>query len=210
MLFKWLITKGVSMYGQFVLDEFVLDEVRSGNGWWGNKNAYQLGVKWIDVLGINNLDLQLEANAARPYTYSHGSAYGSYSNYHQSLAHPAGANFKEYISIVRYQPIPRLNLSFKTFLIKTGRDGNNQNWGSDILKKNTTRQMNYDNQTGQGNATNIFFADFTASYMFWHNFYVDFKQVIRKSDSALPAYNYNTTLSSLALRINIAQRTYEF
>ena len=207
---KWIIAKGISMYGQFVLDEFVLNEIKSGNGWWGNKYGFQLGAKWIDVLGIKNLDWQLETNMVRPYTYSHGSKYGSYSNYHQSLAHPYGSNFKEFVSIIRYQPIPKLNIAAKTFLVKTGKDQGRENWGSDILKNNNTRQTNYNNQIGQGNPTDVLYLDFTASYMLRHNFYLDFKQVIRKSDSVLPSYNHNTSLSSLALRLNIAQRTYEF
>jgi hypothetical protein len=152
----------------------------------------------------------VEANVVRPYTYTHGSQYGSYTNYQQSLAHPAGANFKEFVSIIRYQPIPKLNVMAKAFLIKTGKDNAAENWGTDILKLNGTRQMNYGNKISQGNPTDILYLDFTASYMFWHNFYIDFKQVIRKSESVLPAYHYNTSLSSVALRINIAQRTYEF
>jgi hypothetical protein len=208
--FKWIVAKRISLYGHFVLDEFVLDNLKSGDGWWGNKYGFQLGAKWMDVLGLKNLDWQVEANVVRPYTYTHGSRYGSYSNYQQTLAHPAGGNFKEVVSIIRYQPIPKLNVSIKTFLIKTGKDNTGENWGTDILKLNGSRQMNYGNTIGQGNVTDSMFFDFTASYMIWHNFFLDFKQVIRKSESVLPAYNNNTSLSSLALRINIAQRTYEF
>lgn len=57
---KWLIRKGFSFYGQFVLDEFVLSQVTSGAGWWANKYGLQGGIKYIDVAGIQNLDLQLE------------------------------------------------------------------------------------------------------------------------------------------------------
>jgi hypothetical protein len=208
--FKWIVTKGVSVYGQFVLDEFLLSEIKAGNGWWANKYGLQGGAKWIDAFGVNNLDLQGELNIVRPYTYSHGTTFGNYSNYLQPLAHPAGANFKEIVGIVRYQPIPRLFITGKTFLLKTGKDDNNQNWGTDILKKNTTREMDFGNTIGQGNATTIRYFDFTASYMFAHNWFVDLKHVIRTSDSDLAAFNNNTTLTSLALRINIAQRTYEF
>ena len=210
MDFKWLVTKGVALYGQFILDEFVLDEIKSGDGWWGNKYGYQLGAKWIDAFGLKNLDWQLEANVVRPYTYSHGAGYGSYSNYRQSLTHPAGANFKEYVSVIRYQPIPRVNFTIKTFMMQTGKDNAGENWGANMLKDNSTRMMTYNNRIGQGNAVDVFYFDFTASYMLRHNFYLDFKQVIRNSESTLPEYNYNTTLSSVALRINIAQRTFEF
>lgn len=210
--FKWIVAKGVSLYGQFVLDEFLLKEIKAGNGWWANKYGIQAGAKWIDAFGVKNLDLQTEVNIVRPYTYSHGTAFGNYSNYLQPLAHPAGANFKEIVGILRYQPIPRLFITGKTFWLKTGKDNNNQNWGSDIIKDNSGIQQTrpYNNKIGQGNATTIKYLDFTASYMLFHNYYIDFKQVIRLSESTLPAYNNNTSLTSVALRINIAQRTYEF
>lgn len=210
MDFKWIVAKKISLYGQFVLDEFLLKEMKAGNGWWANKFAIQAGAKWMDAFWIPNLDWQVEANLVRPYTYSHGTPYGSYSNYLQPLAHPAGANFKEFVSILRYQPIPKLFITAKGILIQTGQDDVDQNWGTDILKNNKTKEMIYGNKIAQGNPVDIYFIDFTTSYMLWHNVFIDFKQVLRKSESSLPAFNNNTSLTSLALRINIAQRTYEF
>jgi hypothetical protein len=207
--FKWNVVKGLSFYGQAVLDEFVLSEITSGKGWWANKYALQAGVKYIDVAGISNLDLQLEYNVARPYTYSHNTS-SSYSNYSQSLAHPFGANFSEWVAIVRYQPIPKLQLTAKTFLTKTGRDAKGQNWGGDILKSYVTRQNDYGNTIGQGNRNEVLFFDLTASYMLKHNLFIEGKQIIRKSDSDLASYNNNTSLTSLTLRWNIPARTFEF
>lgn len=207
--FKWNAIKGISLYGQAVLDEFVLSEIRSGKGWWANKYALQAGVKYIDVAGISNLDLQLEYNMARPYTYSHNTS-SSYSNYSQSLAHPFGANFNEWVAIVRYQPVPKLQLTAKTFLTKTGRDATGQNWGGDILKSYVTRQNEYGNTIGQGNRNEVLFFDFTASYMLKHNLFIEGKQIIRKSESDLASYNNNTSLTSLTVRWNIPARTFEF
>jgi hypothetical protein len=207
--FKWNAFKNISFYGQTVIDEFVFSELRSGNGWWGNKYALQGGVKYIDVAGISNLDLQLEYNTARPYTYSHNTT-SSYSNYSQSLAHPLGANFSEIVAIVRYQPIPKLNLTGKALLMKTGRDSGSQNYGSDILKNNTNRISDYGNTIAQGNSNTITFIDLTASYMLKHNLFIEAKQIMRKSESDLLLYNNNTSLTSLAVRWNIPARTYEF
>lgn len=207
---KWNALRGVSFYGQLVLDEFLLNEIKAGNGWWANKFALQAGAKYIDALGVSNLDVQLEFNVVRPYTYSHYSQYGSYSNYRQSLAHPLGANFSEWVCIIRYQPIPKLNLVAKTFYAETGRDDTAENWGGDILKNSTTRQQEYNNTIGQGNSNTILFADFTASYMLKHNLFIDVKQVVRQSKSDLVLFNSNTSLTSLALRWNIAQRPYDF
>ena len=170
----------------------------------------QGGVKYIDVLGVNNLDVQVEANLVRPYTYSHNTQYGSYTNYRQPFAHPLGANFKELIGIVRYQPIPKLNLIAKAIYAEVGRDTTGVNWGSDLLKSNSTREQEFGNTIGQGLLNKITYLDLTASYMLKHNLFIDMKLIRR--DSAIPSLSgtNNTTITSLALRWNIGQRLYDF
>ena len=210
MDFKWIPTKRISVYGQLVLDEFLLDRLKEGNGWWANKFAIQGGVKYIDAFGVNNLDIQVESNIVRPYTYSHNTQFGSYTNYRQSFAHPLGANFKELVGIVRYQPIPKLNLIAKGIYAEVGRDTTNVNWGSDLLKSNATRQREFGNSIGQGIATKILYLDFTASYMLKHNLFIDFKLIRRDQDAPAISKRTNTTVTSLALRWNISQRLYDF
>lgn len=210
MDFKWMVAKRLSAYGQVVFDEFLLDRLKEGNGWWANKFALQGGLKYIDVLGVNNLDAQLEANVVRPYTYSHNTQYGSYTNYRQPFAHPLGANFKELIGIVRYQPIPKLNVIAKAIYSEIGRDTTGVNWGSDLLKSNATREQEFGNTIGQGLLTKVTYLDLTASYMLKHNLFIDMKLIRR--DSAIPQISgtNNTTITSLALRWNIGQRLYDF
>lgn len=216
---KWIVAKRLSLYGQFVLDEFVLNNITSGNGWWANKFAIQGGLKYIDVAGINNLDLQMEANVVRPFTYSHANFYTSYTNYLQPMAHPLGANFYELAAIIRYQPIPRLNVTVKSFYVKTGRDETVDgmavdlpyvNWGGDINKSYTTRQQEFNNKIAQGYDNTIMFTDVMASYMFRHNFFIDLKGTFRSSKSPKAAFDNNSTVTSIALRWNIASRLYDF
>lgn len=210
MDFKWNIVKGVSAYGQFVLDEFVLNHIKAGDGWWANKYAIQAGLKYFDAFGVSNLDLQAETNIVRPYTYSHTTKYGSYSSYLQPIAHPLGANFKEFIGIARYQPLPRLNLTGKLIYAKVGRDTTGVNWGGDILKDNTTREKTLGNTISQGVKNDLFIGTFTASWQLAHNMFIDASVVMRKSDSPVPLFNSNSTVTSLALRWNIPQRFYDF
>ncbi|MDH4057961.1 MAG: hypothetical protein OEU76_04320, partial [Cyclobacteriaceae bacterium] len=201
--FKWNAFKGIQFYGQFVLDEFLLDFVTDGNGWWANKFGVQFGGKYIDAFGLPNLDLQAEANVVRPYTYSHSTKYGSYSNYNQAIAHPLGANFKELIGIVRYQPIPRLNLVGKLIYIKTGRDTTSYNFGGDILKDNSYRNTyssdsNFGNTIAQGVSNTISYASFIASFQVKHNLFIDATLVLRRSESEAATFNSNSTITSLA------------
>lgn len=213
--FKWNAYKGVQLYGQFVLDEFVLDKIKEGNGWWANKFGIQFGAKYIDAFGIANFDLQAETNVVRPYTYSHNTPYGSYSHYRQSLGHPLGANLSEVAGIVRYQPLPRLNMVGKLILIKTGRDSTGLNFGGDMLKDNSTRNngtsnKDFGNTIAQGFRNDIMFGSFSATYMLKHNLFIDLNLTVRQSKSDLEFYNNNSTITSLALRWNIPQRLYEF
>jgi hypothetical protein len=211
MDFKVNAIRKISLYGQLVLDEFLLDNLKEGSGWWGNKWSLQLGGKYVDALGIRNLDLQLEGNLIRPYTYSHNSPYGSYSSFLQSMAHPLGANLKEIIGIARYQPVPRLNLIGKLSLTKIGRDNPGENWGGDILKRNDSREQDFGNEITQGNLNEIYFAGFTASWMLKHNLFIDGQFIYRKSRSQQgPAVDNTTTIGFIALRWNIAQRQYDF
>jgi hypothetical protein len=208
--FKWNVLKGVSVYGQFVLDEFVLDNIKAGNGWWANKYGIQAGVKYFDAFNVPNLDLQAETNIVRPYTYSHNTRYGSYSSYLQPIAHPLGANFKEFIGIARYQPLPRLNLTGKLIYAKVGRDSTGTNWGGDILKDNSVRQQDFGNAISQGVKNDIVTASFTASWQLAHNMFIDASILIRRSESPVVQFNTNSTVTSLALRWNIPQRFYDF
>jgi hypothetical protein len=208
--FKWNMVKGVSVYGQFVLDEFVYENIKAANGWWANKFALQGGIKYFDAFGVSNLDLQAETNIVRPYTYSHTTKYGSYSNYMQPIAHPLGANFKEVVGIARYQPIPRLNFTGKLIYAQVGRDTTGVNWGGDIFKDNITREKAFGNTLAQGVKNTIMMGSFTATWQLAHNLFLDGSVVIRKSESPVAQFNTNSTITSLALRWNIPQRFYDF
>jgi hypothetical protein len=215
---KWNLFKGVSLYGQVLLDEFFLSHVRARDGWWANKFAGQLGVKYIDAFGVSNLDLQLETNAVRPFTYSHNFKFSSYTNYRQPIAHPAGANFRELIGVVRYQPIGKLNLTGKVIYLKGGSDyGTNLNYGSDPLKNNSTRVQELGNEIGQGTPVKRLFASLTGSYLVMHNVFLDLQYIYRREDysitsppSLLAYTGGRAQLVSLALRWNVASRNYDF
>ena len=205
---NWMLGRSFSLYSQAVLDEFVLSEVRSGEGWWGNKYAVQVGGKYINALGISQLDLQVEYNRVRPYTYAHDDLYRSYTHYEQPLAHPLGANFSETLAILRYQPLPRLSLKVKLVNARSGADQDSTNWGGNVLLDNRTREQDYDNTLGQGVATQLLVMDGIASYQLWHNIFVDGRLLYRTREQG--NVTEETTFASLALRWNIRQRYYDF
>ncbi|MFN0050421.1 MAG: hypothetical protein ACKVOU_14960 [Cytophagales bacterium] len=206
--FKWNFANRFSLYGQIVINEFLFKNIVAQNGWWGNKYAWQIGLKYVDVFGVKNLDLQLEHNFVRPYMYTDKNPLTNLSNYGQPLAHPLGANFYEFIGIVRYQPLPRLNISAKAFYITQGRDPAGLNLGSNINKPGYTPENQFNNEVGQGIRTNILFANLTVSYQLFHNFYIDVKQTIRRENSSIS--NESLIFTTGGIRWNIGQRLQEF
>ncbi|MBC5994686.1 hypothetical protein [Pontibacter cellulosilyticus] len=212
--FRWNIYNRFQVYGQLQLDEFVLNEVKSGNGWWANKQAGQIGAKYIDAFGLSNLDLQGEVNLIRPYTYQHRSSVTNYQHYRQPLAHPMGANLAEFVGIVYYQPIPRLMLTGKAIATRFGQDIvtslDTLNYGSNVLLPYTTRVSDYGNEIGQGITTNQVHLDLTATYQLRHNMFLDIKGIVRRTDAEVNTLDRNTTFASFAFRWNIPQRLHEF
>ncbi|AMR29687.1 hypothetical protein A0257_08740 [Hymenobacter psoromatis] len=232
--FKWNIKHRAQLYGQLVLDEFKLSEIRAGNGWWSNKQAIQLGGKLIDLGGIRNLDLQVEFNYIRPYTYQHETLYTAYENYQQPLAHPMGANLAEILGVLSYQPLPRLNLVAKVFYSKQGLDYTysqvgqpvpNSNYGSNPLQPYNNRPLlpngqlqDYGYRVGGGNTSHLFHGDLTATYQPRLNLFIDATLIVRhQSINQVLTYpnggmigNGTEVYPSVALRWNIAQRLNEF
>ncbi len=213
--FKTNPIKNLSFYGQFILDEFVISHIRAQDGWWANKFGVQFGGKYVDAFGVPNLDLQGEVNIVRPYTYSHDTEYGDYSQYRQAIAHPLGANFKEVVGILRYQPLPRLNVVGKLMLMEKGVDAARENWGGNILRQNIYKsdvftRPELGNKVGQGTKNTILFGSFTASWMLRHNIFIDGTMIIRKSESKLAYFNNDVNVATLSLRVNMARRLYEF
>src|SRR5690606_41300292 len=84
-----------------------------------------------------------------PYPTLFRSPFGSYSSFLQPMAHPLGANLKEVIGIARYQPLPRLMLKGVMSVTHVGRDDPGENWGSDILKPNNTRERRSEEHTSE-------------------------------------------------------------
>lgn len=205
-------------YGQLVLDELKLDEIKAGTGWWANKFGYQFGLKYYNALNVDHLDLQMEYNTVRPYTYSHGRelsvlpeySNASYSHHSQPLAHPLGANFKEVLGSAKYQWSDKLYFEGRAMLSKYGEDGIGDNLGNNILLVNGSRNMDFGNEIGQGLQTDIMMLGFNASYQMMYNYYLDLDVVYRKSDSELASKIIDTKYIGLGLRVNMGREHIDY
>ena len=152
------------LYGQLLIDEFLLKEIRARSGWWANKHGIQAGIKSYDLAGIAGLLVQLEWNCVRPFTYAHSNSRQNYGHFNESLAHPLGSNFSEYFGGINYQ---RKNwmLDFKFTYANLGLDSAGKNVGQNIYQSNLNHYKEFGNKTGQGISTSIQTVQFSLSYL---------------------------------------------
>lgn len=208
------LARKVQVYGQLLFDEFFLKEIRASNGWWANKFGIQAGAKYVDAFAVKNLDLQGEINWVRPFTYSHYDSVSSYTHYNQPLAHPLGANFQEFIGIVRYQPHPKWSTMARLIFWKQGLDstGTASNVGSNILKLNTTRTLgDYGYEIGSGIAHKGVNAFLVVSYEWKENLFFELSGLYRKlSKPAGANYPPDATVFTVGLRWNMYRREYDY
>jgi hypothetical protein len=153
----------LKLYAQGVADEFFLQEIKARRGWWANKQGWQFGAKYINAFKVKGLTLQVEYNEVRPYTYTHGSVQQNYASYGQPLAHPFGANFKEYLGFASYRA-NRWMLSFQGVTATIGMDSTKKNQGQNIFLPYTTRVRDYGNKTTQGVRTQFMQSDVKLTY----------------------------------------------
>lgn len=206
---KWNFAKRFQLYGQLGVDELHFSQLIPDPDSWAHKFALQGGLKYIDVFGIDHLDAQVEFNRVRPYTYTHFTEETTYTHFNQPLAHPLGANFTEFLAVLRYQPTDKLFMTFKMMQANIGRDTLDSNWGSNIFTVYRTRPSN-SVTVGQGVSTNILMFDFQAEYMIFHNYYATFHLQYRNEDSILDGLDFNHLFISIGTRLNFWNEPHVF
>jgi hypothetical protein len=209
---RWNFLRRFQLYAQLMMDEFKYKELLiDRRGWWANKYGVQAGLKYVNAFGIEHLDLQAEFNAVRPYTYTYADTLGaSYSHYSQALAHPSGANFREWVGLLRWQPLQAWTLTGRVIRSTAGEDSNGSNWGGNILIPYTSRVQEYGNQTGQGVGADVTLLGFDLSYELWHNLFLDLHYFYRKKVSDLPERSRNEQFFGGGFRMNIGQWRADF
>lgn len=209
------IGKKAQVYGQLIVDEFLKDEVSAGDYWWGNKQGFQIGAKYVDAFGIKNLDLQGEFNQIRPFTYQFRDTTGNYTNHSQPLAHALGANVREVTGIVRYQPFNKLYLFARVNLWRQGLDSAGYNFGANpnelylSVQQGGNRLRNDNYPMFAGKPADGLNASFTASYEWKENLFIELNAMYRRfQETAKP--EVNTTMLSVGFRWNMFRREYDY
>lgn len=204
------IAKSIQLYGQLALDEFKLSEITGGKGWWANKFGLQGGVKYVNAFKVSNLDLQAELNLVRPFTYSHSDSVANYTHYNQPLAHPLGANFREFIGIVRYQPFPKWNASARIIAWQQGIDSGSVNYGGNIFRSYLSRSADYGYTLPSGVRARGLNFQLLMSYELKQNVYLDGSLLVRRYKADAVNLEKNTSMITVGFRMNIMRREYDY
>ncbi|WP_411766743.1 gliding motility protein RemB [Winogradskyella sp. A3E31] len=165
---KYKLNNKVNLYGQFILDEFSLSDVRDGDKSYKNKFGFQLGAKYYNAFKVDGLLLQAEYNQVRPYVYSHNSIVLNYAHNNQSMAHLWGANFRELVLIGRYN-YQRWFADAKFIFGTRGFDfdsaDNPFDYGGTVFSDEDNRPSDTGIEIGQGNKTSVFHTELQAGYI---------------------------------------------
>jgi hypothetical protein len=161
--YKW--SDSFNTYAQLLIDEFSSGDITGGEGSYKNKIGYQLGFKYFNAFKVPNLIVQGEYNQVRPYTYSHNSITLNYGHNNQSQAHLWGANFREFIGILRYKykryyGLGKLIYGERGFDFKDGIA-----YGGNIFTSEDDRPADNSNNLLQGNKATSFYGELELGYI---------------------------------------------
>lgn len=207
---SFFFSKRLKAYGQLVFDEFLLSELRSNNGWWGNKYSLQGGLKYYHAFGVDRLTLQGELNVIRPYTYSHSNPLQAFGHMNEPLAHPMGANGWEAIMLANYS-YKRVYTEYKLSYQVQGRNPSDTvNVGNDPFLSSSTRVSNFNNELGQGDEFRTITSRFFVSYLLSTRSQLRAEFNITYHYQDTPAREINTLWTSIGLRMALFNQYYDF
>lgn len=213
---KAIPVKSLNVYGQFILNEFSASEFFGSEKYWGNKWGAQMGLKYYNAFTIPNLDIQLEGNIVRPYTYSSnvkmgGQILSNHTHNNQFLAHPLGAGFREGIAIVRYQPKRKLYIDGRFVYYQQTNDNrvDGKTTGINPLKNYDNRADNYGVHTvNPYNYKSVMMGNLNVGYELLMNTYFELGATYRSYTPNVNAAKRDDFYFSAGVRMNLNRRDF--
>lgn len=207
---KFKLNSNNQLYGQVMLDEFLLDNVKSGTGWSNNKQGLMGGFKSFNLFGVKNFHLQSEISYVRPYSYQHREPLGNYGHYRQPLAHPLGANFIESVNFL-YYTYKRFDAKARLSYVKTGFDTAGVNNGQNIYYSYLQdKPHDFGNRVGQGLAATIMISQLTLSYTINPSYNLRFFVDVMARSAEYEKQTLNTLTVQAGIKTNLFNRYYDF
>lgn len=203
--------RGVRMYAQWLING--RSQRWNTSGWWGNRRAWQAGVKYFNAFGIPRLDVQGEWNQATPYMYAAANPTNSWTHYRHPLAHPYGAGFKEGIVLLNYRPFNRWQCNARYISAhRTASPNAIGSFGNDPLVSTDIRPADTGHQTVQGDSYRSELLGIDVSFRLFHQCYVEAGILSRqiKPDRASSILSASSRIVQAGVRWNLPTQRYDF
>lgn len=133
---EYIPWSGTKFYGAVFLDEFKQSEL--GSDWYGNKQAFQIGWRQEDPIGLQNTAFTLEYVAVMPWVYTHKFGINHYTHDARGLGYWAGPNSEVIYGHIRKDWHQRLRSGVIFRQSKHGANYPDENIGGDILVGHST------------------------------------------------------------------------
>jgi hypothetical protein len=210
--FRFKMLPTLHTYGQFILDDFDIGRSHQ-KGFYRNKTAIQFGIKWLKAFGLKGLILRTEMNQAQPYTYAHKIPSQSYTAMQQPLAHPLGANFREWVGQIFYEH-KRWSADAHVTYAVVGTDIESTHVGNNIFRSDyfiPGFPKSYNNNLFQGVKSNIFNSALTIHYLVMpvNRTTIDLGIQYRSLSNAI-GQNLAANFISFGFRTNLFNTYYDF
>jgi hypothetical protein len=205
---KYKIFDKTAIYGQLMLDRFKAKTFFSG-GNNDNTNGVQLGIRGADIFKINRFNYLFEFNTVKPYTYSSTQPLDSYTFFGDPLAHPFGANFREFLGILNYS-IGRFDFQGQVDYGKYGSDATPADNNGKMIYKPYPSNPNPAPVIGQGVSTQLYYTEGTVSFLInpKYNLRIELSGLYRMEKTAQT--NFKTGLISFGLRSSFRNLYHDF
>ena len=127
--------RGIQTYVALFMD----DLRKFSPGDFSNKLATQVGVFWVDPIGLRDTDIRVEFVHVEPYVYSHRFDINSYAHFDALLGYPTGPNSDRLWARVTHRLSPAVAVSLSLDRTREGQniehpDGTVTNVGGDALR----------------------------------------------------------------------------
>ncbi len=198
---KYKILDKTTVYGQILVDQ-------DANG-SSSRNAFQAGLRGSDLFSVSKLNYLFEFNTAAPYAYADQHPIVNYSQFTEPLAHPFGANFKEWLGIINYSA-GKFDFQGQLNYAQYGLNTTGVNYGKDITLPDNALIPSVTTSTGQGLATTLKYAEGTVGYMLnpKFNFRIEAGALLRQETNSVT--DTKTVLITIGLRTSFRNLYHDF
>jgi hypothetical protein len=154
---KYKVFDKTTVYGQFLLDQ-------ASTGSKKSNMAVQLGLRGSDLFKVSKLNYLFEYNSAAANTYSNQNPIVNYTELNESLGHPYGNNFEEWLGIINYS-VGRFDFQGQFNYARFGNSNGNFTYVNSLIQFDNIVTPPGADFNGQGLPATLKYAEGTVAFV---------------------------------------------